>query len=93
MPFGHSILTEDRTIQSLLPEGGTGSCPGIQRLIQTLVASKGLDPRAKHPICITMKAALVDAAVQAHMPNGKTMGAARIEVVDAILMTFTASGI
>lgn len=63
-------------------------------LIQALVASKGLDPKTKQLIYIAMKASMGDQmAVKAHVPMAKAAGATKEEVVDAILMTLTVSGI
>jgi alkylhydroperoxidase/carboxymuconolactone decarboxylase family protein YurZ len=63
-------------------------------LIQSPVASKGLDQKTKQLIYISMKAAMGDEmAVKAHIPMAKAAGATREEVVDAILMTLTVSGI
>jgi alkylhydroperoxidase/carboxymuconolactone decarboxylase family protein YurZ len=63
-------------------------------LIMSIVASKGLDPKTKQLVYIAMKAAMGDAqAVKAHLPMAKQAGATREEVVDAILMTLTVSGI
>jgi len=63
-------------------------------LIMSLVASKGLDAKTKQLIYIAMKAAMGDdMAVKAHVPMVKAAGATREEVVDAILMTLTVSGI
>ena len=63
-------------------------------LIQSLVASKGLDPKTKQLIYIAMKASTGDTmAVRFHVPMAKAAGATREEVVDAILMTLTVSGI
>ena len=63
-------------------------------LIQSLVASKGLDQKTKQLIYIAMKAATGDdTAVRAHLPMARQAGATREEVVDAILMTLTVSGI
>ena len=61
-------------------------------LIMSLVASKGIDPKTKQLIYIAMKASMGDAmAVKAHV--AKAAGATKEEVVDAILMTLTVSGI
>jgi AhpD family alkylhydroperoxidase len=66
----------------------------FNNLIQTLVASRGLDQKTKQLIYIAMKASLGDdMAVRAHVPMAKAAGATREEVVDAILMTLTVSGI
>ncbi len=63
-------------------------------LIMSLVASKGLDQKTKQLIYIAMKAAMGDdMAVRAHLPMAKAAGATREEVIDAILMTMTVSGI
>jgi AhpD family alkylhydroperoxidase len=63
-------------------------------LIMALVGSKGLDPKTKQLIYIAMKAAMGDAmAVKAHVPMAKAAGATKEEVVDAILMTLTVSGV
>jgi alkylhydroperoxidase/carboxymuconolactone decarboxylase family protein YurZ len=63
-------------------------------LIMSLVASKGLDPKTKQLIYIAMKTSLGDImAVKAHVPMAKAAGATKEEVVDAILMTLTVSGI
>jgi alkylhydroperoxidase/carboxymuconolactone decarboxylase family protein YurZ len=63
-------------------------------LIMSLVASKGLDVKTKQLIYIAMKAAMGDdTAVKAHIPMAQAAGATREEVIDAILMTLTVSGI
>jgi len=63
-------------------------------LIQSLVASKGLDEKTKQLIYIAMKAATGDeTAIKFHVPMAKRLGATKAEVVDAILMTLTVSGI
>lgn len=63
-------------------------------LIQSLVGRKGIDQKTKQLIYIAMKAAMGDdMAVKAHIPMAKAAGASREEVVDAILMTLTVSGI
>jgi alkylhydroperoxidase/carboxymuconolactone decarboxylase family protein YurZ len=63
-------------------------------LIQSLVASKGIDAKTRQLIYIAMKASVGDEmAVRAHIPMAKEAGATREEVVDAILMTLTVSGI
>lgn len=63
-------------------------------LIQSIVASKGLDQKTKQLIYIAMKAALGDpVAVKFHVPMAKKLGARREEVIDAILMTLTVAGI
>ncbi|HEX3000883.1 MAG TPA: carboxymuconolactone decarboxylase family protein [Methanoregula sp.] len=63
-------------------------------LINALVASKGLDPKTKQLIYIAMKSAMGDTmAVAAHVPMANAAGATKEEVVDAILMTLTVSGV
>lgn len=63
-------------------------------LIQSLVARGGLDQKTKQLIYIAMKASTGDvAAVKAHVPMATAAGATKEEVVDAILMTLTVSGI
>jgi len=63
-------------------------------LIMALIASKGLDQKTKQLIYIAMKAAMGDdTAVKAHIPMARQAGATREEVIDAILMTLTVSGI
>lgn len=66
----------------------------FNNLILSLVASKGIDPKTKQLIYIAMKASMGDImAVRAHVPMAKAAGATKEEVVDAILMTLTVSGI
>lgn len=63
-------------------------------LIKAIVASKGLDEKTKQLIYIAIKASNGDVmAVNAHIPMAKKLGATKAEVVDAILMTLTVSGI
>lgn len=63
-------------------------------LIMSLVDTKGLDQKTKQLIYIAMKASMGDTmAVRAHVPMAKAAGATKAEVVDAILMTLTVSGI
>jgi alkylhydroperoxidase/carboxymuconolactone decarboxylase family protein YurZ len=63
-------------------------------LIQSLVDSKGIDQKTKQLMYIAMKASMGDSiAVKAHIPMAKAAGATKEEVVDAILMTLTVSGI
>ena len=66
----------------------------FNNLILAVAGSKGLDGKTKQLIYIAMKASTGDvAAVKAHIPMAKQMGATKEEVVDAILMTLTVSGI
>jgi alkylhydroperoxidase/carboxymuconolactone decarboxylase family protein YurZ len=63
-------------------------------LILSLVASKGLDEKTKQLIYISLKAAAGEStAVHFHVASAKQAGATKEEVVDAILMTLTVSGI
>lgn len=63
-------------------------------LIQSLIATRGLDGKTKQLIYISMKTAMGDeTAVKAHLPMAKALGATREEVVDAILLTLTVCGI
>lgn len=63
-------------------------------LIKSIAGSKGIDGKTKQLIYIAMKASVGDeSAVRAHIPMAKQMGATRAEVIDAILMTLTVSGI
>ena len=63
-------------------------------LIQSLIASKGLDQKTKQLIYIAMKTAMGDSiAAKAHLPMAKSLGATRDEVIDAVLLTLTVSGI
>ena len=63
-------------------------------LIRSIVASKGIDEKTKQLIYIAMKASAGDEmAVKAHVPMAIAAGATKEEVVDAILMTLTVSGI
>lgn len=63
-------------------------------LIKAIVASKGLDEKTKQLIYIAIKASNGDVlAVNAHVPMAKKLGATKEEVVDAILVTLTVSGI
>jgi AhpD family alkylhydroperoxidase len=63
-------------------------------LISAIVASKGLDEKTKQLIYIAMKASNGDAiAVNAHVAMAKRVGATKAEIVDAIIMTLTVSGI
>ncbi|MDD1728399.1 MAG: carboxymuconolactone decarboxylase family protein [Methanospirillum sp.] len=66
----------------------------FNNLIKAVAGSKGLDGKTKQLIYIAMKASAGDeAALRAHIPMARQMGATREEVMDAILMTLTVSGI
>ena len=63
-------------------------------LIWSLVKSKGLDEKTKQLIYIAMKASQGDTtAISFHVLMAKKLGATKEEIVDAILMTLTVSGI
>lgn len=63
-------------------------------LIHALVASRGLDEKTKQLIYISLKAASADStAVHFHVAMAKNAGAKKEEVIDAILMTLTVTGI
>lgn len=63
-------------------------------LVQSLVASPGLDSKTKHLVYIGIKASMGDAvAVGFHAPMARRFGATREEVRDAILITLTTSGL
>jgi alkylhydroperoxidase/carboxymuconolactone decarboxylase family protein YurZ len=63
-------------------------------LIQAISNSKGLDAKTKQLIYVAIKASNADqAALSFHVPMAKELGATKAEVVDAILMTLTVSGI
>jgi AhpD family alkylhydroperoxidase len=66
----------------------------FNNLIMAVVKRPALDAKTKQLIYIAMKAAMGDdAAVKAHIPMARAVGATREEVIDAILMTVTVSGI
>ncbi len=63
-------------------------------LIGAIVASKGLDEKTKQLIYIAMKASNGDdTAVKFHAMMAKQLGATKAQVVDAILVSLTVSGI
>jgi len=63
-------------------------------LIKSLIDLKSLDGKTKQLIYIAMKASGGDdAAVKAHIPMAKELGASKEEVLEAILLTLTVSGI
>ncbi|NLD57064.1 MAG: carboxymuconolactone decarboxylase family protein [Methanomicrobiales archaeon] len=63
-------------------------------LIMSLIGTKGIDQKTKQLIYIAMKASMGDQmAVRAHVPMAKAAGATKEEVVDAILLTLSVSGI
>ncbi|EKD45587.1 MAG: carboxymuconolactone decarboxylase [uncultured bacterium] len=63
-------------------------------LIQTIIQTKGLDPKTKQLIYIGIKAALGDVeSIKYHVPMAKKLGATREEIKDAILITLTVCGL
>lgn len=83
-----------RNPMELFQEEAPEVAAAFNGLIQSLVASKGIDAKTRQLIYIAMKASMGDEmAVRAHVPMAKAAGATREEVVDAILMTLTVSGI
>jgi len=84
----------ERTALELFQKEAPTVAAAFDGLIQALVASKGLDQKTKQLIYIAMKTALGDErAVKAHIPMAQAVGATREEVIDAVLMTLTVSGI
>lgn len=66
----------------------------FDELIQAISNSEGLDAKIKQLIYIAIKASNGDhTALSFHIPMAKQLGATKAEVVDAILMTLTVSGI
>ena len=66
----------------------------FNELIDAIIASKGLDEKTKQLIYIAMKSANGDeTAVKFHAMMAKELGATKAEVVDAILVSLTVSGI
>ena len=87
-------LSMDTNPMELFQKEAPEVAAAFNGLIMSLVASKGLDGKTKQLIYIAMKAATGDdMAVRAHIPMAKAAGATREEVIDAILMTLTVSGI
>ncbi|MDD1719958.1 MAG: carboxymuconolactone decarboxylase family protein [Methanoregulaceae archaeon] len=87
-------MNETRNPMEVFQEEAPEVAAAFNGLIMSLVGRKGLDQKTKQLIYIAMKAAMGDdMAVKAHLPMAKAAGATREEVVDAILMTLTVSGI
>jgi alkylhydroperoxidase/carboxymuconolactone decarboxylase family protein YurZ len=87
-------LSMDTNPMELFQKEAPEVAAAFNGLIMSLVASKGLDAKTKQLIYIAMKAAMGDdKAVKAHIPMAQAAGATREEVIDAILMTLTVSGI
>jgi AhpD family alkylhydroperoxidase len=67
---------------------------GFNGLIQSLIATKGLDPKTKQLVYIGVKAANADVeAIKYHVPMAKKLGATRDEIKDTILITLTVCGL
>ena len=63
-------------------------------LIQSLVASKGIDQKTKQLIYIGIKSSMGDTtAIFYHVPMAKKLGATREEVKDTILITLSVCGL
>ncbi len=78
----------------LFQKEAPGVADAFNDLIKAIVARDGLDQKTLHLIYIAMKASVGDTmAVKAHIPMAKEAGATRDEVMGAILMTLTVSGI
>lgn len=79
---------------AVLKEEAPQVSDAFNNLIFAISASGGLDAKTRHLIYIAMKAAEGDAqAVAAHIPMAKKEGAGKAEILDAILMTLTVSGV
>jgi AhpD family alkylhydroperoxidase len=88
------IISMQPTPMKLFQKEAPEVAAAFNGLIMSLAASKGLDQKTKQLIYIAMKASMGDQmAVRAHVPMAKAAGATKEEVVDAILMTLTVSGI
>ncbi|HWQ63013.1 MAG TPA: carboxymuconolactone decarboxylase family protein [Methanospirillum sp.] len=84
----------DKNPMALFQQEAPEVAVAFNNLIMAVAGSGGLDGKTKQLIYIAMKAAAGDdGAVRAHIPMAKQMGATKEEVVDAILMTLTVSGI
>jgi alkylhydroperoxidase/carboxymuconolactone decarboxylase family protein YurZ len=63
-------------------------------LIQAIASTQGLDGRTRQLIYIGIKASQGDAkAVVAHVPMAKKEGVSKEEILDAILISLTTSGV
>jgi alkylhydroperoxidase/carboxymuconolactone decarboxylase family protein YurZ len=66
----------------------------FNELIQSLVETKGLDPKTKQLIYLGMKVVQGDdTAITFHVPMAKQAGASRDEVKETILLTLTVCGL
>jgi AhpD family alkylhydroperoxidase len=84
----------DKNPMELFQQEAPEVAAAFNNLIMAVAGSGGLDGKTKQLIYIAMKASTGDdRAVRAHIPMARQMGATREEVVDAILMTLTVSGI
>jgi alkylhydroperoxidase/carboxymuconolactone decarboxylase family protein YurZ len=85
---------EDRSPMEIFHAEAPEVASAFNGLIRSLIATKGLDEKTKQLIYIAMKASSGDeTAVKFHVPMAKQLGATKAEVVDAILLTLTVSGI
>ncbi|MDP4264054.1 MAG: carboxymuconolactone decarboxylase family protein [Bacteroidota bacterium] len=84
----------DMNLMDVFRKEAPGVAKAFDGLIQSLIASKGLDEKTKQLIYIAMKAAQGDdTAVRFHVEMAKKLGARKEEVVDAILLTLTVVGV
>jgi alkylhydroperoxidase/carboxymuconolactone decarboxylase family protein YurZ len=72
--------------------------PDVQKayagVINTLIKSKGLDPKTKQLVYIAMKVVADDyAAIKHHVPMAKSLGAEREEILEVILLSLTVQGL
>lgn len=77
-----------------IPDRSARSGSSVQWSYHVPCTIEGLDQKTRQLIYIAMKASMGDQmAVTAHIPMAKAAGATKEEVVDAILLTLTVSGI
>ncbi|MFA5331282.1 MAG: carboxymuconolactone decarboxylase family protein [Methanoregula sp.] len=83
-----------QNVMELFREEAPEVSEAFNNLILAVVKRPALDAKTKQLIYIAMKAAMGDdTAVKAHIPMAKAAGATREEIIDAILMTLTVSGV
>lgn len=79
---------------AVLREEAPQAAQAYSDLIAAVCASGGLDDKTRQLIYIGIKASQGDAgAVAAHVPMAKQAGASREELLGALLMTLTVSGV
>lgn len=90
----NKIKIMELNAMDLLMKEAPGVAKAFDGLIQSLVASEGLDAKTKQLIYIAMKTAMGDdMAVKFHAPMAKQLGATKPEIIDALLLSLTVSGI